>query len=426
MAKNIVIIGAQWGDEGKGKIVDLLSQDVSCIVRFQGGNNAGHTVVVGGKKYALHLVPSGILHPDKICLIGNGVVLDPFIFVQELDSLAQQGLNISPTRLKISGKCHLIMPYHKVLDSAREQAAAERKIGTTGRGIGPCYEDKVGRRGIRAADLANPELLKKKILAALEEKNSLFSFCYGLPKIDPELVFQKTMEIAPRLTPYLADISSELENLQAAGKSVMFEGAQGVHLDIDHGTYPFVTSSNTVSSNAAAGCGIAPQWLNRILGVLKAYTTRVGAGPFPTELHDATGEQLRQQGGEFGTTTGRPRRCGWQDIVLLRESVRLNGFTEIALTKLDVLSGFSEIKFCVAYLYHGKRILYPPQEEDGLDQVTPIYETMPGWTESLAECTSFDSLPQNAQAYVLRLEELAGVPVSLISVGSDRNQTFAK
>lgn len=423
---NIVIVGAQWGDEGKGKIVDLLSGDIHYVVRFQGGNNAGHTVIVDGKKYVLHLVPSGILHEGKVCLIGNGVVLDPVIFAQELDVLTAQGVDVSPSRLKVSAKTHLIMPYHKALDMAREKAAAEKKIGTTGRGIGPCYEDKAARIGIRAADLADPALLKAKIATALKEKNVLLTSCYGVAPLSVDDVFAEIAPLASRLLPYVADVSSELEAARKAGKNALFEGAQGTHLDVDHGTYPFVTSSNTVAGNAAAGSGIAGSGSDRIIGILKAYTTRVGEGPFPTELHDAVGETLRQRGGEFGATTGRPRRCGWQDIVLLRESARLNGLTEIALTKLDVLSGCSEIKICVAYDYEGQRLSYPPQGENGLANVTPVYESMPGWSESLEQCTSFDQLPENARAYVRRLEELGGVPITLVSVGPDRDQTLSR
>ncbi len=421
---NVVVVGVQWGDEGKGKFVDLLSREIDYVVRFQGGNNAGHTVIVDGKKSALHLVPSGILHEGKVCLIGNGVVLDPIVFIQELDTLIAQGVDVSPVRLKISSKAHLIMPYHKVLDQAREKKLEGNKIGTTGRGIGPCYEDKVARVGVRASDLADPELLRSKIEAALLEKNVLFSALYGIEPLSADAVFDEVMAVAPRFVPYLTDVSSELEEAWAAGKSVLFEGAQGIHLDIDHGTYPFVTSSNTVSGNAAAGSGIGPNRLDRIIGILKAYTTRVGEGPFPTELHDATGDLLRTSGGEFGVTTGRPRRCGWQDIVVLRESVRLNGLTDIALTKLDVLSGFEEIKLCVAYEYKGKHIKYPPQEGGALEHVTPVYESMPGWKEDLSACRTWEELPAAARAYVERLEQLSGVPVSMVSVGPDRNQTI--
>ena len=422
---NVVIVGVQWGDEGKGKIVDLLARQIDYVVRFQGGNNAGHTVIVDGKKAALHLVPSGILHEGKICLIGNGVVLDPVVFTQELDTLIAQGVDVSPSRLKISGKTHLIMPYHKALDQARENKLEKgQKIGTTGRGIGPCYEDKVARVGVRASDLTDPELLRAKIAAALKEKNVLFTALYGMEPLSVDAVFDEVMAAAPRVVPHLTDVSSDLQEAWKEGKSVLFEGAQGIHLDIDHGTYPFVTSSNTVSGNAAAGCGIGPNRLDRIIGILKAYTTRVGEGPFPTELNDATGELLRANGGEFGVTTGRPRRCGWQDIVILRESARLNGLTDIALTKLDVLSGFDEIKICVAYDYEGRRMDYPPQESGALERVMPIYESVPGWKEDITACKTWDELPEAARAYVLRLEELSGVPVSMVSVGPDRNQTI--
>ena len=423
---NVVVVGVQWGDEGKGKIVDLLSQDADYVVRFQGGNNAGHTVIVDGKKTALHLVPSGILHEGKICLIGNGVVLDPVIFAEELDTLIKQGVDVSPARLKISAKTHLIMPYHKVLDQAREKRTDSKKIGTTGRGIGPCYEDKVSRVGVRAADLADPDLLRARIKVALKEKNALFATLYGLAPLDPQAVFDEVMAVAPRLLPHLTDVSSELEDAWNTGKNVLFEGAQGIHLDIDHGTYPFVTSSNTVSGNAAAGSGIGPNHLNRIIGILKAYTTRVGEGPFPTEQINAIGELLRERGGEFGVTTGRPRRCGWQDLVVLRESVRLNGLTDIALTKLDVLSGFDEIQICTAYEYQGKKVQYPPQATGALEHVTPLYESMPGWKEDLSACLTWESLPLAARNYVERLEQLCGVPVSMVSVGPDRNQTIIR
>ena len=422
---NVVIVGAQWGDEGKGKIVDLLSREIDVVARFQGGNNAGHTVIVDGAKYVLHLVPSGILHKDKLCLIGNGVVLDPIDFVSEMDALIKQGVDVSPERLKLSPKTQLIMPYHRVLDKAREQNLKGGKIGTTGRGIGPCYEDKVARTGIRAGDLAHPDILKAKISAALVEKNALFSL-YGAPTMTPEEVFEQVYAAAPRLVPYLADVSEAIYAACDAGKGVMFEGAQGIHLDIDHGTYPFVTSSNTVAGNAAAGTGIGPQLLHRIIGIAKAYVTRVGAGPFPTELEDVTGDLLRTRGNEFGATTGRPRRCGWQDMVVLRQSVLLNGLTDIALTKLDVLSGLDEIKLCVAYEQDGKRLDGFPCGSDGLAGVTPVYESMPGWKEDLSQCLTWDSLPAAAKAYVERLEKLAGVPISMVSVGPDRDQTIMR
>ena len=424
---NIVVFGSQWGDEGKGKIVDMLAQDAAAIVRFQGGNNAGHTLVVGGEKCVLHLIPSGILHPGKLCLIGNGVVLDPEVFLREIDTLTQKGVDVSPARLMVSKKTHVIMSYHRVLDSAREGSLSKgAKIGTTGRGIGPCYEDKMHRCGIRACDLADPELLRAKIRSALEEKNVLLTQLYGCEALDPEQVFTELLPFAERLRPYLADVSTVIQKCVAGGGTVLFEGAQGTHLDIDHGTYPFVTSSTTVSGNAASGSGCSPRMLERIIAIVKAYTTRVGGGPFATELHDETGDYLQEKGGEFGATTGRKRRCGWLDLVVLRESARLNGPTELAVTKLDVLSGLKELKICVAYEYRGERIDYPPQEQNGMAYVTPVYESLPGWTEDITAVTSYAGLPETARRYLARLEELSGVPVGMVSVGPDRRQTFTK
>ena len=422
---NMVIVGTQWGDEGKGKIVDLLAADSDVIVRFQGGNNAGHTVIVNGEKYILLLIPSGILHAGKICLIGNGVVLDPAVFCREMEMLKEKGVDVSPARLKVSRKTHLIMPYHRVLDQARENARnPEAKIGTTGRGIGPAYEDKITRIGVRAADLEDLSLLRKKVEIALVEKNALLSGLYNTAPVMVDEVMVEMKEVASKLLPYLADVSSELENAASAGQGIMFEGAQGTHLDIDHGTYPFVTSSNTVAANAATGAGAGPGSLGRIIGIVKTYTTLVGGGPFTTELGCEVGRHLQQQGAEFGATTGRTRRCGWLDVVLLRESVRLNGLTELVLTKLDVLSGLAELKICVAYKYKGKELRYPPQAEAGLTDAEPIYETMPGWKEDISGATSFDELPAAVQNYVRRIEELLQVPATVISVGPDRAQTF--
>ncbi len=421
---NVVIVGAQWGDEGKGKIVDLLSRQVDVVVRFQGGNNAGHTIKVGNKQTILHLIPSGILHKGKTCCIGNGVVCDPFVLLNEMDQLNAKGVDISPERFKISKKAHLILPYHKALDAARENHKAENKIGTTGRGIGPCYEDKMSRIGVRAADLANPKLLHAKITHALQEKNVLLKNLYNCEPLDAEAIYAEVIEIAPRLAPYLADISSELENAWKNGKSVLFEGAQGVHLDIDHGTYPFVTSSNTVAGYASCGSGVGPRSLDCILGIVKAYTTRVGAGPFPTELEDEVGDFLRNNGHEFGATTGRARRCGWLDMVILRESIRLNGLTDIALTKLDVLKGLETIKICTAYTYKGQIIDVPAQEENALDDVEPIYETLPGFNDDISACKTWESLPKTVQSYVKRIEELCKVKISYISVGPERDQTI--
>lgn len=423
---NTVIIGAQWGDEGKGKIVDMLSAQSQVIVRFQGGNNAGHTIKVKGEETILHLIPSGILHDGKICLIGNGVVLDPAVFLGEVDHLAARGIDVAPARLGISKKTHLIMPYHKSLDKAREAKRAGHKIGTTGRGIGPCYEDKAARVGLRAGDLADPGLVREKVRHALLEKNVLLRDLYKFEPLDENAVCDELLGLAPRLLPYLTDVDARIHETMLAGQSVLFEGAQGIHLDIDHGTYPFVTSSNTVAGNAAAGSGVAPGTLNRIVGIVKAYTTRVGSGPFPTELLDDTGSYLRTKGHEFGATTGRPRRCGWLDAVVLRETVRLNGLTDIALTKLDVLQNLPALQICVAYELDGKRLEYLPQEEGALGRVTPVYEELPGFEDDISGCTAFEELPGTVQGYIRRIEELSGVKVSMISVGADRRQTIVR
>ncbi|WP_291446803.1 adenylosuccinate synthase [Desulfovibrio sp.] len=423
---NTVIIGAQWGDEGKGKIVDMLSAQSQVIVRFQGGNNAGHTIKVKGEETILHLIPSGILHDGKICLIGNGVVLDPAVFLSEVDHLAARGIDVAPARLGISKKTHLIMPYHKSLDKAREAKRAGHKIGTTGRGIGPCYEDKAARVGLRAGDLADPDLVREKVRHALLEKNVLLRDLYKFEPLDENAVCDELLGLAPRLLPYLTDVEARIHEAMLAGQSVLFEGAQGIHLDIDHGTYPFVTSSNTVAGNAAAGSGVAPGTLNRIVGIVKAYTTRVGSGPFPTELLDDTGSYLRTKGHEFGATTGRPRRCGWLDAVVLRETVRLNGLTDIALTKLDVLQNLPALQICVAYELDGKRLEYLPQEEGALGRVTPVYEELPGFEDDISGCTAFEELPGTVQGYIRRIEELSGVKVSMISVGADRRQTIVR
>lgn len=422
---NIIVMGAQWGDEGKGKIVDLLTTEVGAIARFQGGNNAGHTLVVGGRKTILHLIPSGILHQDKLCLIGNGVVLDPFVFCQELDRLAAAGVDVSPSRLLISKKTHIIMPYHWAIDAAREQfKSGSEKIGTTGRGIGPCYEDKAARIGIRAADLADEALLRRKIENALMEKNALLHGLYGQEPLSAENIFAELLPVARRLTSYLGDVSAAIQAHQDRG--VLFEGAQGTHLDIDHGTYPFVTSSNTVAGSASAGAGCTPRIFDRVVAIVKAYTTRVGAGPFPTELSDGPGAYMQQQGAEFGATTGRPRRCGWLDLVVLRESRRLNGPTEIALTKLDVLGGLDELRLCVAYRYKGAELAYPPQEENAMAHVEPVYETMPGWSGDISGCRAYGDLPQAARDYIGRIEELLDIPVRIVSVGPDRDQTILR
>lgn len=423
---NTVIIGAQWGDEGKGKIVDMLSARSQVIVRFQGGNNAGHTIKVGDQETILHLVPSGILHPGVLCLVGNGVVLDPEVFLHELDELSARGIDVSPSRLGVSKKAHLILPYHKSLDKAREAKRAGHKIGTTGRGIGPCYEDKAARVGLRASDLADPELVRSKVRHALLEKNILLETLYKFEPLDAEAVSQELLALAPRLLPYVQDTDARLHAAMKAGEDVLFEGAQGVHLDIDHGTYPFVTSSSTVAGNAAAGSGAGPSDIDRVIGVIKAYTTRVGSGPFPTELLDDAGSYLRTNGHEFGATTGRPRRCGWFDAVVARESVRLNSITDLALTKLDVLQNLPVLKICVAYELDGKVLEYLPQEEGALARVTPIYEEMPGFEEDISGCRDFSELPHAVRAYVERLEELSGARASIVSVGPGREQTIER
>lgn len=423
---NITVVGAQWGDEGKGKIVDLLSGEVDLVVRFQGGNNAGHTVIVDGEKYVLHVIPSGILHPGKVCVIGNGVVLDPQVFLEEVDALAAKGVDVGPERLKISPKAHLIMPYHRALDSAREGHSAEAKIGTTGRGIGPCYEDKKARVGIRAGDLAEPGLVLRKVTEALREKNVLFSSLYDVPVMDPQEVQGKLISLAPRILPYLADTSGVLADAAREGRRALFEGAQGVMLDIDHGTYPYVTSSNTIADNASVGSGVPSCSIDSRVAIVKAYSTRVGAGPFPTELDGSLGMHLQQKGGEFGATTGRPRRCGWLDAVVLRETARLCAPTSIALTKIDVLGGLEEVQICVAYKFQGQEVLYPPQTPNALARVTPVYEKLPGWQEDISSCETWEQLPENTRRYIERVEELMGVRAEFISVGADRNQTIRR
>ena len=423
---NTVIIGAQWGDEGKGKIVDMLSAQSRVIVRFQGGNNAGHTIKVQGEETILHLIPSGILHENKICLIGNGVVLDPHVFLEEVDHLAARGIDVSPARLGISKKTHLIMPYHKSLDQAREAKRAGHKIGTTGRGIGTCYEDKAARVGLRAGDLTDPDLVRAKVAHALQEKNVLLRDLYKFEPLDENTVCEELLALAPRLVPYLTEVEERMQEVQAEGGDILFEGAQGIHLDIDHGTYPFVTSSNTVAGNASAGCGVGPSALDRVVGIVKAYTTRVGSGPFPTEQLDDTGSYLRTQGHEFGATTGRPRRCGWLDAVILRESVRLCGMTDIALTKLDVLQNLPGLRICVAYELDGRKLDYMPQEEGALERVTPIYEDLPGFEEDITGCTRYDDLPETVRSYIARIEVLTGVKVSIVSVGAERAQTIVR
>ncbi len=423
---NTVIIGAQWGDEGKGKIVDLLSKDSDIIIRYQGGANAGHTIKAGGEETILHLIPSGILHSGKQCVIGNGVVLDPEVFLKELKTLREKGIDVSPSRIAISKKAHLILPYHKSLDKAREAKRGGSKIGTTGRGIGPCYEDKAARIGLRAGDLANPELVRKKISHALLEKNVLLRDLYKFEELNPEKVSEDLLELAPELLPYIQDTDEILHDAIREEKEILLEGAQGVHLDIDHGTYPYVTSSNTVSGGATSGSAIAPSDIDKVIGVTKAYTTRVGSGPFPTELLDDAGSYIQTQGHEFGATTGRPRRCGWFDAVILRDSVRLNGFDGIALTKLDVLQNLPQLKICTAYELDGKKIEHMPQNEGELERVKPVYEILPGFEDDISDCKTYEELPEEVKNYIERIEDILQVPVQYISVGPDRDQTIIR
>jgi len=425
MSKNCVVIGAQWGDEGKGKIVDLLTEQADVIARFQGGNNAGHTLVVGDQKVILHLIPSGVLHPGKKCLIGNGVVLDPEVFCKELDHLMESGVNVGPEDVRISNKTHLIMPYHREMDKLREmKKSGKDKIGTTGRGIGPAYEDKVARVGIRACDILDPDFMQYKIEKALTEKNVLFQHYFGTETMSREQVWEQVRYWAERIRPYLSDVSGEIQQARNEGKSILYEGAQGVHLDIDHGTYPFVTSSNTVAANASTGSGSGLDMLDRVVAVVKAYTTRVGSGPFPAELSSEVGRHIQEKGDEFGATTGRERRCGWLDLVMLRESVRLSGASEIALTKLDVLSGLEQLHLCTAYMYNQEEIKYPPQIENGLEAVEPVYKSLDGWSEDVSKVQKWEDLPLAAKNYLQAIEEETGVKVSIVSVGPDRESTL--
>ncbi len=414
-----VVVGTQWGDEGKGKVVDVLAPRAAMVVRYQGGNNAGHTLVVAGHKTVLHLVPSGILHPGTLCVVGNGVVLDPVVILREFDALAAAGRHLTPEDLVISSRAQVILPWHRELDRLREQARGGDAIGTTGKGIGPCYEDKAARRGIRVGDLVDPERFRARVSALLPEKNRMITEWFGGEPLTLDRVVSELAPLAERLRPHVRDTVALLHQAVRGGQELLFEGAQGTFLDIDHGTYPFVTSSNTVAGAACAGSGVGPSVLTHVVGIAKAYTTRVGWGPFPTECEDAVGDHLRSVGQEYGSTTGRPRRCGWFDAALLRTSVMLNGLTHIALTKLDVLSGLPTVRICVGYRGH---VGLP----DDLGVAEPLYEDMPGWVEDLTGCRSFDELPATCQAYVKRLEQLVGVEAGLISVGPGRAQTIVR
>ncbi len=422
---SVVVVGTQWGDEGKGKIVDLLTQYADFVVRFQGGNNAGHTLVVEGKKFVFHIIPSGILYEDKMCMIGNGVIIDPGVLIREIDQLQKQGLTVNPARLMISERAHLIMPYHSGLDQAKEAALSDtEKIGTTGRGIGPCYMDKVGRVGIKAGDLLDEALFREKLKVAVEEKNFLLTEKYKVAPVDYEVIYRQYQEYAEKLSPFYGNVSVELDKARKNNQNILFEGAQGTQLDIDHGTYPFVTSSNTIAGNACNGSGFGPAYIDAVVGIMKAYTTRVGAGPFPTELVDETGNQLQEKGCEFGATTGRRRRCGWLDGVVANDAARLNGLTGLAITKLDVLSGQKNIKIATSYALEGKTISAMPSNIKQAGAVTPVYETLEGWKEDIETVTEYDNLPPQAKGYIRRIEDLTGVPANIVSVGPDRAETL--
>lgn len=422
-----VVIGAQWGDEGKGKLVDILAADADLVVRFQGGNNAGHTLVIDGEKTVLHHIPSGILRRETRCVLASGVIVDPGICLQEISGLRERGYLQDPEQLTIGSECSVIMPYHRLLDGARESASHGMKIGTTGRGIGPCYEDRVGRRAVQVRDLLEPEALLQKIEASLFEKNTLLS-ALGQEKLDAVEIRDEYAEYGSDLRPYVRESNRLVRDMTAAGKNVLFEGAQGTLLDVGLGTYPFVTSSHTVSAAVCVGTGVPPNALDRILGITKAYCTRVGEGPFPSELHDDTGEFLRQKGAEFGSTTGRPRRCGWLDAAALRFAARINGFTGLAMTKLDVLSGLPTIRIATAYRdpETGRELDEPPADWRVLDRLQPIWKDFEGWSEDITDVDSFEGLPPAARRYIEELEELVAVPIDIVSVGPSRRATFER
>ena len=425
MGKNVVVIGTQWGDEGKGKIVDLLTDRASAVVRFQGGHNAGHTLVIEGNKTVLHLIPSGILRAGVRCLIGNGVVLSPVALLEEIDMLEAGGVP-ARERLGISESCPLILPYHIALDQAREVARGKKAIGTTGRGIGPAYEDKVSRRGIRLGELLDPAHFTERLREVMEYHNFTLVNYFKADAVDYQQVLDEALAQGEKIAPMVEDVPGTLHRLRAEGKSIMFEGAQGALLDIDHGTYPYVTSSTTTAGGAASGSGVGPRDLDYVLGIVKAYTTRVGAGPFPTELFDDDGQYLGEKGHEFGATTGRQRRCGWLDVVALRRSLQVNSVTGMCITKLDVLDGMKTVKICVAYRLDGREIDTPPVGADLFEKCEPVLVEMPGWSESTVGTRSMDKLPQAARDYLSRVEELCGVPIDIVSTGPDREETLVR
>jgi adenylosuccinate synthase len=421
----IVLIGAQWGDEGKGKVTDLLGERVDYVVRYSGGNNAGHTVVTpDGQKYALHLMPSGALSPSAMIVIGNGVVIDPKVLLSEIDGLNERGVDVS--RLRISGDAHLIMPYHRSSDIVVERFLGKQKIGTTGRGIGPAYGDKVARTGIRVQDLLDPGILRKKLELVLRDRNQVMVKVYNRKAFDVAAITEEYLEYAARLRPYIAETRAMLWDALDAGKIVLMEGAQATMLDMDHGTYPFVTSSNPTAAGACVGAGIPPTAINQVIGVSKAYTTRVGSGPFPTELFDESGEHLRKTGGEYGTTTGRPRRCGWFDAVIARYAVRLNGITDLVVTKLDILSGLAQVPICVGYEIDGERVDDMPMTQTAFHHAVPVYEYLDGWWEDISKARTEAELPENARRYIARIEELVGTRVSVVGVGPGRDENVIR
>ncbi|KXS38695.1 adenylosuccinate synthase [Modicisalibacter sp. 'Wilcox'] len=423
MGKNVVVLGTQWGDEGKGKVVDLLTESASAVVRFQGGHNAGHTLVIDGEKTVLHLIPSGILRDDKTCVIGNGVVLSPEALISEIRELEAKGVPVRE-RLRLSPACPLILSYHVRLDQAREKARGVAKIGTTGRGIGPAYEDKVARRGLRLGDLLHRERFASKLGEVLDYHNFVLQHYHGEAPVDFQQVLDEAMTMAEELRPMVCDTVSLVHEIRKAGDNILFEGAQGSLLDIDHGTYPYVTSSNTTAGGTATGSGVGPLYLDYVLGITKAYTTRVGSGPFPTELFDEFGRHLAEKGHEFGATTGRPRRCGWFDAVALRHAVQVNSVSGICLTKLDVLDGLENIRVCVGYRSKDGEKLDTPVDSEGYEAVEPIYQDLPGWSESTLGIKRVEDLPANARAYISFLEEQTGTPIDIISTGPDRNETI--
>ncbi len=417
----VIVVGAQWGDEGKGKLVDVLTERADFVARYQGGHNAGHTVVIKDEKFVLHLIPSGVLHKNTVCVIGNGVVVEPRALLEEMEGLRRKGIGISDN-LRISRSAHLIMPYHLALDLANEQALGKKCIGTTGRGIGPTYIDKMARCGIRVGDLLNPGLFREKLALNVKKINLLMKNLYQSRGFSAGRIFDEYMEYGGKLRKHIADTDVILNEAAAAGKNILLEGAQGTLLDIDHGTYPYVTSSNAVAGGACTGVGMGPTRISRVLGIVKAYTTRVGSGPFPTEILDAVGEDIRARGGEFGATTGRPRRCGWLDTVVLRHAVMINGLSGVAMTKLDILDGLKKIKICTAYKHGGKTYHHFPKDIEVLEKCTPVYEEMDGWTASTLGIRQFSKLPLKARAYIRRIEELIGVRADFISTGRKRDE----